>query len=72
MYALFGFFKLICYLLMSDRIEPNPEKAQVKAIVNCAGLTKESTRTIVMLSALFFVDSFAGGFVAQSFLSYYY
>lgn len=25
-----------------------------------------------MLSALFFVDSFAGGFVAQSFLSYYY
>jgi predicted MFS family arabinose efflux permease len=25
-----------------------------------------------MLSLLFFVDSFAGGFVAQSFLSYYY
>ena len=25
-----------------------------------------------MLSALFFVDSFAGGFVAQTFLSYYY
>lgn len=72
MYALFGFLKFMCYLLMSERIEPNPSKAQVKAIVNCAGLTKESTRTIVMLSLLFFVDSFAGGFVAQSFLSYYY
>ncbi len=40
--------------------------------MNCAGLTKKTEKTIAMLSLLFFVDSFAGGFVAQSFLSFYY
>jgi hypothetical protein len=41
-------------------------------MVNCAGLTKNSTKIIITLSLLFFIDSFAGGFVAQSFFSFYY
>jgi MFS family permease len=72
MYAVFGLLMLLCYLTMSKKIEPNPSKVTQKALVNCAGLTKKSTKIIVMLSLLFFVDSFAGGFVAQSFLSFYY
>lgn len=30
MYAFFGFLKLICYLMMSNKIEPQPDKAKVK------------------------------------------
>jgi predicted MFS family arabinose efflux permease len=41
-------------------------------MLNCAGLTAKSTNIIITLSLLFFVDSFAGGFVTQSFLSFYY
>lgn len=72
MYAVFGFLKVVCYMAMSPRIEPQLDKIKDKALVNCAGLRPESTKTIFMLSSLFFVDSFAGGFVAQSFLSFYY
>ena len=41
-------------------------------MVNCTGLTQQSTKTIAMLSGLFMIDSFAGGFIAQAFLSFYY
>lgn len=71
-YAVFGLCKVICYCCLSSDIEPRPEKQITKTILNCAGLTSSSTKIIAMLCLLFFVDSFAGGFVAQSFLSLYY
>lgn len=72
LYALLGFLKAIAYTFLSKSIEPAPQKIVDKEMINCAGLTEKSTKVIVQLSLLFMVDSFAGGFVAQTFLSFYY
>ena len=72
LYAIVGALKGVAYCFLSSEVEADPEQRKVKQIVNVAGLTAENTKVIVMLSLLFMVDSFAGGFVAQAFLSYYY
>ncbi len=41
-------------------------------MLTCTGIRKENLSTIITLSALFAVDAFAGAFIVQSFLSYYY
>jgi predicted MFS family arabinose efflux permease len=70
-YAALGGLCFLCYFAMSvDHIEP--DHAEVKKAVNCAGIEDKHTPTIGMLFLLFGADAGAGAFIAQSFLSYYY
>jgi len=41
-------------------------------MLNFAGINPKNFPTIIMLSALFAFDAFGGGFVAKSFLSFYF
>ena len=62
--ALFGAF---LYSRLSRSIEPEPS-----ALVSQQVLSEKSRPIVYRLSALFSVDAFAGGFVGQSILSYYF
>lgn len=72
LYAIFGIFKAVLYSSLSNKIEPVHKKEEASGTINWSGLTKDSAKIIFMLSSLFIIDSFAGGFVAQSFISFYY
>lgn len=55
-----------------NRKEIEPHELKEKKIITCSGIRKENIGTIVTLSCLFSLDAFAGAFVVQSFISYYY
>jgi MFS family permease len=61
----------ICYYCM-DRNEIEAHEVRDKQLITCTGIKKENINTIVTLSILFAVDAFAGAFIVQSYLSYYY
>ncbi len=64
-YALTGLLLLFLYRIMSKRAEVETTS------VSLSGLTK-SKGTVAKLSLLFSIDAFAGGFVIQSVLSYWF
>jgi predicted MFS family arabinose efflux permease len=68
LYSMVAVSTAATYLLLSDKIEvhnnPKPEKHQT--------LSTESRRRISKLSAFFALDSFAGGFVLQSIVAYWF
>jgi MFS family permease len=66
-YAAIGLANLVIFLTLSSKAE----LAEVNAERNFVGLHR-STGTVVKLSALFGLDSFAGGFVLQSIVAYWF
>lgn len=75
LYSLFGIAVVAIYLLLSKKIElsrgrPSSSKAMRKGLQ--APLSPSSKRLVGKLSGLFAVDSFAGGFVIQSIMSFWF
>jgi len=68
LYSVLGMFVMIVYLMMSKNIEIKPS---VKKSVTQT-LSPKSKKIVAKLSALFAVDSFAGGFVIQSVVSLWF
>lgn len=69
-YILVGISTIALYYSMSHRTEVRP--TIVSTGINYRGLSPESRKIVKKLSVLFGVDSFAGGFVIQSILSYWF
>lgn len=72
-YSVSGIMLMIIFFKLSDGIEirqvdPDPKKPAIKTKM---GLHK-SKGIVARLSALFAVDAFAGGFVVQSFMAYWF
>lgn len=69
-YAALGLILGVLFNLVSPQVEvPANEKRGTK--VNLLGLGK-SSKTVLRLAALFSVDAFAGGFVVQSIVAYWF
>jgi MFS family permease len=66
-YLVSGLFGMLLYSRLSRGVEQEPDARPVRKI-----LSKESRPIVYKLSALFSVDAFAGGFIGQSILSYYF
>jgi len=66
-YLLSGLLGALLYSRLSDKIEQDPSTAATRRV-----LSRESKAIVYKLSALFSVDAFAGGFVGQSILSYFF
>jgi len=76
-YGLLGCFMLIIYLVLGNDIEAEPIHilASMKHVDWSArfGLHRSESRRIVLrLSLLFIIDAFAGGFVIQTLIVYYF
>lgn len=71
MYAIIGGSMFILYYFMDGKVleADHPED---KKIVNWSGIEKHNLKNILLLSFLFSVDAFAGAFIVQSYLSFYY
>jgi MFS family permease len=59
---------LVCYLPLSSRAEASQETAATKSRLGLG----ESRSIVLRLSALFSLDAFAGGFVMQSLIAYWF
>lgn len=70
-YALLGGIMAVMYFFLNREVV-EVEHAEDKKMVNCSGIEPQNFRTILTLSALFALDAFAGAFIVQSFLSFYY
>ncbi len=71
LYSILGISTIAIYFLMSRGIEVSSAEAyKNRAIYRI--LSPESRKIVAKLSMLFGVDSFAGGFVIQSILSYWF
>jgi MFS family permease len=66
-YMLSGLLGAILYGSLSKGVEADPSRGRRKSVLSASG-----RRTVFKLSALFAVDSFGGGFIGQSILSYYF
>jgi len=69
-YAAFAIGALIIYLLLSPKIEIHSKNQG--AISPIRSLSPKSRGIITQMSSLFAVDSFAGGFVIQSIVSFWF
>jgi MFS family permease len=76
LYSVLGIVLIGIYLLLSQKIEiqDNQEKQNDKPpqLKKMSSLTPESRNIVMRLSGLFAVDSFAGGFVIQSIVSFWF
>ena len=69
-YALIGAFMLLAFLGLSPAVEP-PHQTSAQPVRRFLGLYQ--SRTIVLkLSALFALDAFAGGFIVQSLVAFWF
>ena len=73
LYAFLGIVLALLFLRMSSALEVKdaPDGGAVSPLGNFLGLGK-SRKIVLRLSALFALDSFAGGFVIQSFAAYWF
>lgn len=69
-YSLLGVISAVIVSLMSDKVEINSANAPKKPVYQI--LSPSSKKIILKLSLLFGIDSFAGGFIIQSILSYWF
>ena len=67
LYACFGLANLVLFLSLTDRVELIKIEGKAKYV----GISR-SRGTVAKLSLLFGIDAFAGGFVVQSFVSYWF
>lgn len=67
-YLVSGLVGSLLYAGLSNRIEAQADKKQQRAQI----LSEKSKPIVRKLAALFAVDSFGGGFIAQSIISYYF
>ena len=65
-YMASGLLGAVLYSTLSNKVEPE------RASAGRAALSPNARPIVVRLSALFAVDSFGGGFIGQSILSYYF
>ena len=65
-YLLSGLVGAVLYASLSRQVEPDPNRPRT-SVISPAG-----RRTVFKLSSLFAIDSFGGGFIGQSILSYYF
>jgi MFS family permease len=65
-YLLSGLVGAVLYASLSRQVEPNPNRPRT-SVISAAG-----RRIVFKLSSLFAIDSFGGGFIGQSILSYYF
>jgi MFS family permease len=76
LYGVLGIVLIGIYLLLSQKIEiqDNQEKQndEPPQLTKMSSLTLESRNIVMRLSGLFAVDSFAGGFVIQSIVSFWF
>ena len=72
-YAILGFLVLLIYLNLSNKIEIEilQNKNDEKKLITKT-LSPKSKEIITKLSSLFAIDSFAGGFVIQSIVSFWF
>ncbi len=66
-YLLSGLLGGLLYSRLTNKIEQDPSASSTRRV-----LSRESKRIVYKMSALFSVDAFAGGFVGQSILSYFF
>jgi MFS family permease len=66
-YMVSGLLGAVLYFSLSERVEPDPSHVAQKSVLSASG-----RRTVFKLSSLFAIDSFGGGFIGQSILSYYF
>ncbi|CAF0877554.1 unnamed protein product [Adineta steineri] len=74
-YAFFGLIKALMYFCLSDEVEVKSceNKKQLHGFNKTFGLHHPSSRRIVAkLSALFIIDSIAGGFIIQTTIVYWF
>jgi MFS family permease len=69
-YALIGLILLLLFSFLTEQIEPmkTADKHEVKKVL---GLHK-SKKVVLKLSSLFTLDAFAGGFIIQSMIAYWF
>jgi MFS family permease len=76
LYSVLGIVLLGIYLLLSQKIEvrDNLEKQKDKStqLTKISSLTPKSRSIVMRLSGLFAIDSFAGGFMIQSIVSFWF
>ena len=70
-YALVGLAMAVVFERLGSRIEAPPREYRPGEIRRRLGLGR-SRRTVLRLSALFSIDAFAGGFVPQSLMAYWF
>ena len=74
-YSIFGFCKLVLYLFLSSDIEPlhSRDPSAPRNWLGKFGLHRPESRAVVIkLSLLFVLDAFAGGFVMQTIIVYWF
>jgi MFS family permease len=73
-YAVLGGLLLLVFTQLSPGVEaPAGERAEARTKVRALGLGLHRSRGVVLrLAALFSVDAFAGGFVVQSFVAFWF
>jgi MFS family permease len=69
LYSILGIVVIAIYLSLSKKIE-TPENIEKKPVA--VALSPQSKQFVAKLSGLFAVDSFAGGFVIQSIVSFWF
>jgi len=67
-YGILGIVLALSFLRLSPRIEPEPGELRTKSLLR----VDRSRGVVLRLSALFALDSFAGGFVVQSIVAYWF
>lgn len=76
LYSMLGIVLLGIYLLLSQKIEvrDNLEKQKDEStqLTKMSSLTPKSRSIVIRLSGLFAIDSFAGGFMIQSIVSFWF
>jgi MFS family permease len=76
LYSMLGIALIIIYLSLSPKIEvrnnQDEQTDEPKQLTKMFSLTPKSRRIVMRLSGLFAVDSFAGGFMIQSIVSFWF
>lgn len=76
LYGVLGIVLIGIYLLLSQKIEVqnNQDKQtdEPKQLIKMSSLTPKSRSIVLRLSGLFAIDSFAGGFMIQSIVSFWF
>src|SRR5436853_4435452 len=66
-YMVSGLLGAVLYFSLSGRVEPDRSRVARRSVLSPSG-----RRTVLKLSSRFAIDSFGGGFIGQSILSYYF